>query len=160
MVMDMNQLFKALPSDLQFEVLSEFVGTHTVRKGKLRRKIVYSTMIDGSLVRQLDDNTFIPVVNGLKNRQRLAWLHDRDEVEWPKYIRFSTLGNRQMQFCYDGVSGDTIFGYRKTVDYHILWEMQYPVARAEDAVVLPPFVRHDYPSYEHTDKKRRITLIR
>ena len=157
--MDMNQLFKALPSDLQFEVLSEFVGTHTVRKGKLRRKIVYS-MVDGKLMRQLDNNTFIPVVNGLKNRQRLAWLHDRPEDTRPKYIRFTTLGNRQMQFCYDGVTGDTIFGYRKTVDYHILWEMQYPVARAEDAVTLPPFVKHDYPSYPHTNKKRRIPLSR
>jgi len=159
MVMDMNQLFRALPSDLQFEVLSEFVGTHAVRKGKLRRKIVYS-MVGGKLMRQLDDNTFIPVVNGLKNRQRLAWLHDRPADEWPKYIRFATLGNRQMQFCHDGVTGDTIFGYRKTVDYHILWEIQYPVARAEDTVVLPPFVKHVYPSYPHTNKKRRIPLSR
>jgi hypothetical protein len=160
MVMDMNQLFKALPSDLQFEVLSEFVGTHAVRKGKLRRKIVFTTMVGGKLMRQLDNNTFIPVVNGLKNRQRLAWLHDRDEAEWPKYIRFTILGNRQMQFCYDGVSGDTIFGYRKTVDYTVLWEMQYPVARSEDIVTLPPFVKHVYPSYPHTNKKRRIPLSR
>ena len=156
----MNQLFKALPSDLQFEVLSEFVGTHMVRKGKLRRKIVFSTMMDGSLMRQLDNNTFIPVIHGLKNRQRLAWLHDRPEDTRPKYIRFTTLGNRQMQFCYDGVTGDTIFGYRKTVDYHILWEIQYPAARAEDAVVLPPFIKNDYPSYPHTNKKRKIPLIR
>ena len=155
----MNQLFKALPSDLQFEVLSEFVGTHTVRKGKLRRKIVYS-IIDGSLVRQLDDNTFIPVVNGLKVRQRLAWLHDRPEDTRPKYIRFTTLGNRQMQFCYYGVTGDSIFGYRLIVDYHILWEIQYPVTRVEDAVTLPPFVKHVYPSYPHTNKKRRIPLYR
>lgn len=159
MVMDMNQLFMALPSDLQYEVLAEFVGTHAVRKGKLRRKIVYS-MVGGKLMRQLDDNTFIPVVHGLKVRQQLSWLHDRPEAEWPKHIRFTILGNRYMQFCYDGVSGDTIFGYRKTVDYHILWEMQYPVARAEDTVVLPPFVKHVYPSYPHTNKKRRIPLSR
>ena len=38
--MDMNQLFMALPSDLQYEVLAEFVGTHVVRKGKLLRKLV------------------------------------------------------------------------------------------------------------------------
>jgi hypothetical protein len=155
--MNMDQLFRCLPHDLQCEVLSEFVGTHTVRKGKLRRKIVYG-MINGKIVRQLDNTTFIPVVNGLKGRQRLAWLNDRPEDERPKYIRFTILGNRQMQFCYDGVSGDTIFGYRKTVDYTVLWEMQYPVARVEDAVTLPPFVKQDYPSYEHTNKKRRIPL--
>jgi hypothetical protein len=159
-MMNMDQCFKALPRDLQWEVLTEFTGTHTVRKGKLRRKIVFTTMMDGSLVRQLDDNTFIPVIHGLKVRQRLPWLHDRPEDARPKYIRFNTLGNRLMQFCNDGATGDTIFCYRKTVDHHILWVIQYPVARAEDTVVLPPFVKHDYPSYPHTDKKRRIPLTR
>ena len=157
--MDMDQLFKALPCDLQWEVLSEFVGTHAVRKGKLRRKIVYG-MAGGKLMRQLDNNTFIPVVNGLKGRQRLAWLFDIPEVARPQYIRFTTLGNRQMQFCYDGVSGDTIFGYRKTVDFHTLWEMQYPVTRVEDIVTIPHFTQNVYPSYPHTNKKRRIPLIR
>jgi hypothetical protein len=160
MVMDMDQLFKALPCDLQWEVLSEFVGTHAVRKGKLRRKIVFTTMAGGKLMRQLDNNTFIPVVNGLKGRQRLAWLFDIPEVARPQYIRFSTLGNRQMQPCYDGVSGDTIFGYRKIVDSHILWEMQYPMTRAVDAVVLSPFTQNVYPSYPHTNKKRKIPLSR
>jgi hypothetical protein len=159
MDIDMDKLFRALPRDLQWEVLTEFTGTHVVRNGKLRRKIVYSTM-GGSLVRHLAHDHFVPAVNGLRVRVRLTWLHDRPEDARPKYIRFTILGNRQMQFCDDGITGDTTFGYRKTVDYHILWEMQYPVVRAEDAVVLPPFVRHDYPSYEHTDKKRRITLIR
>ena len=157
--MTMDQLFLMLPRDLQWEVLTEFTGTHTVRKGKLRRKIVFTTTVGGKLMRQLD-NTFIPVAHGLKVRQQLSWLRDRDETQWPKHIRFNTLGNRQMHFCYDGVSGDTIFGYRKTVDHHILWEMQYPVARAEDAVTLPPFVKNYWPSYPHTDKKRKIPLSR
>ena len=158
-MMNIDQLFKALPRDLQWEVLTEFTGTHSVRKGKLMKKIVYS-MMDGKMVRQLDDNTFIPVIHGLKVRQRLAWLHDHPEDARPKYIRFNTLGNRLMQFCNDGATGDTIFCYRKTVDHHILWEIQYPVARAEDTVVLPPFVKHDWPSYPHTDKKRKIPLTR
>jgi hypothetical protein len=158
-MMDMDQLFKALPRDLQWEVLTEFTGTHTVRKGKLRRKIVYS-MMDGKVVRQLKDNTYIPVVNGIKERHRLPWLHDHPEDARPKYIQFATLGNRLMHFCNDGATWDTIFCYRKTVDYHILWEMQYPVTKAEDAVTLPPFVKHDWPSYEYTDKKRKIPLTR
>ena len=36
----MDELFKALPRDLQWEILSEFVGTHVVRNGKLMRKMV------------------------------------------------------------------------------------------------------------------------
>ena len=35
----MDQLFKALPRDLQWEVLADFVGTHVVRNGKLLRKL-------------------------------------------------------------------------------------------------------------------------
>jgi hypothetical protein len=35
----MDNLFKALPRDLQWEILSEFVGTHAVRNSKLLRKI-------------------------------------------------------------------------------------------------------------------------
>ena len=35
----MDNLFKALPSDLQWEILQDFVGTHVVRNGKLMRKM-------------------------------------------------------------------------------------------------------------------------
>jgi hypothetical protein len=35
----MDNLFKALPRDLQWEILADFVGTHTVRNGKLIRKL-------------------------------------------------------------------------------------------------------------------------
>ena len=154
--MDMDQLFKALPRDLQWEVLTEFTGTHTVRKGKLRRKIVYS-MVGGKLMRQLEDNTFIPVVHGLKVRQRLAWLYDpHDNIQ--HYVRFYI--DTQMKFCEDAITGETIYCYRKVIDDLPLWELQFRTTRAEDAVTLPPFIKHDCPSYPHTDKKRKIPLPR
>jgi len=153
----MDQLFKALPHDLQWEVLTEFVGTHNVRNGKLMRKIVYS-IVDGQIVRHLAHGHFVPAVNGLKVRQRLVWLADRTEDTRPQYIRFSTLRPRQIMFCEDGSNGDTIFGYRKTVDYHILWEIQYPETIAYDDVALPLFVKHSYPSYPDTDKKKNALI--
>ena len=150
----MDQLFKALPRDLQWEVLSEFVGTHKVRNGKLIRKIVYG-MVNGILVRHMEDSTYSAVVNGLRVRQRLAWLRDRTEDALPRYIRFATLRPRQIMFCEDGSNGGTIFGYRKIVDSHILWEIQYPESIVEEVVVLPLFVKHSYPSYPDTDKKKK-----
>ena len=36
----MDQLFKKLPRDLQWEILETFVGTHVVRNGKLMRKMI------------------------------------------------------------------------------------------------------------------------
>jgi hypothetical protein len=141
----MEKLFIALPRDLQWEVLAEFVGTHVVRNGKLRRKMAYTIGVMGQRV-----------------RQSLPWLHNRRYLEdtRPRYIRFTTLISQPVQFCDDGHSGDTIFCYRKIVDYHTLWEVQYPLPRAEDAITLPPFVKHAYPSYPYTDKKRRIPLTR
>ena len=35
----MDNLFLKLPRDLQWEILTEFVGTHVVRNGKLMRKL-------------------------------------------------------------------------------------------------------------------------
>ena len=145
--MDMDKLFKALPRDLQWEVLTEFLGTHVVRYGKLMRKIVYTM-----------DNR---VRMGHRVRQCLPWLHERHPDDaLPMYIRFTTLGNHQVKFCYDGFSGDTIFCYRKIIDHHTLWEVQYPLPRAEDTITLPPFVKNVYPSYPFTTQKRRIPLVR
>ena len=137
----MDQLFKALPRDLQWEVLTEFTGTHVVRYGKLMRKIAY--------------NHDLPVK---RVRQRLSWLYDRhDDIQ--HYVRFNT--DTQMKFCEDAVSGETIYCYRKVIDDLPLWELQFTaLPRAEDSVTLPPFEKHTYPSYPYTAKKRRIPLTR
>jgi hypothetical protein len=141
--MNMDKLFKALPRDLQWEVLSEFVGTHVVRNGKLIRKIAHT--IGGG------------VVTGQRVRQRLSWLYDRhDNIQ--HYVRFYT--NEQMKFCEDAITGDTIYCYRKIIDDLPLWEVQFTSPRAEDTITLPPFVKHTYPSYPYTNKKRRIPLTR
>lgn len=136
----MDKLFKALPRDLQWEVLTEFLGTHVVRGGKLMRKIAY--------------NHALPVT---RVRQRLSWLYDRhDNIQ--HYVRFYT--NEQMKFCEDAHSGETIYCYRKIIDDLPLWEIQFTTPRADDAITLPPFVKRTYPSYPYTAKKRRIPLVR
>jgi len=155
----MDLLFKALPRDLQWEILSEFVGTHVVRNGKLMRKIVY-VMMNGKLMRQLEDTKVLPIINPIRVRQRLEWMNDLVIDARPKYIRFTTLNQQMIKFCDDGITRDTIFCYRKIVDNHRLWEVQYPTPRAGDAVTLPPFVKHTFMAYEHTNKKRRIPLVR
>lgn len=138
--MNMDKLFKALPRDLQWEVLTEFVGTHVVRNGKLIRKIVYNHTLPAKSV-----------------RQRLSWLYDRHD-NLQHYVRFYK--DTQMKFCEDAITGDTIYCYRKVIDDLPLWEIQFTPPRAEDAITLPPFVKHTYPSYPYTEKKRRIPLIR
>jgi len=153
----MDLLFKALPRDLQWEILTEFVGTHAVRNGKLMRKIVYiKTASDDINGRQMAYNKVLPIINPVRVRQRLSWLHDRDDVG-AQYVRFFT--DTKMKFCEDTITGNTIFCYRKVRDYTVLWKADF-THRTVDDVILAPFVKHSYPSYEYTNKKRRIPLVR
>ena len=154
--MNMDKLFKALPRDLQWEVLTEFAGTHVVRYGKLMRKIAYSTTQDGRLTRQVGDKT-LPVVNGVRVRQYHFWLYDRhDDIRHFIYFKIDA----QMHFCEDAFTGNTVYCYRKVINDLPYWELQFTTDRAEDAITLPPFEKHIYPSYPYTNKKRRIPLIR
>ena len=138
--MNMEQLFKALPRDLQWEVLTEFTGTHVVRYGKLMRKVAYNDELQVK-----------------RERQYLSWLYDRhDNIQ--HYVRFNT--DTQMKFCKDAVSGETIYCYRKVIDDLPLWELHFTPLRPEDTNTLPPFEKHAYPSYPYTAKKRRIPLTR
>jgi hypothetical protein len=151
----MDQLFKALPRDLQWEVLSEFVGTHVVRNGKLMRKIVYFKF-PGSTFREM--GKYAVNVDGLSRvRPCYKWLHDRgDDIQ--HCVRF--YGEQRVIFCEDVLSRKTIICYRKIIDGLPLWEVHFTPDLIDEPSNIPPFVKHDYPSYPFTDKKRRIPLIR
>ena len=142
-MMNMNQLFKALPRDLQWEILSEFVGTHVVRNGKLRRKIVYCLDQYGSLWSKV-----------ARVRQHYDWDYSRPEnIRW--HIRLTD--HQQMKFYEDDISGDTIYGYKILKDnYYPVWELHFPAYRYEDPVILLPFVKNVYKSYPYTDKKKAL----
>jgi len=84
----MDQLFKALPRDLQWHILTEFVGSHSVRKGKLIKKMVFGSK------------------------------------------------HKLVQHIYTSKR----------------WRMDFS---NHDSVILPPFEKHSYSSYEDTEKKKR-----
>ena len=44
--MTTDQLFIKLPQDLQWEILETFIGTHVVRNGTLRRKLIIGSKYD------------------------------------------------------------------------------------------------------------------
>jgi len=137
--MNVDQLFRALPRDLQWEVLTEFTGTHTVRKGKLMRKIVFN-----------DRHQMI------KDMHRIQTIvHGITQVELS--------GGRKIS-CYQSPNGkDTYYmfinnrPYDPTRSYHC-GKIITSVLPPENSIDLPPFVKHSYPSYEHTDKKKKKKL--
>lgn len=137
----MWQLFLTLPRDLQWEVLSEFVGSHAVRKGKLMRKMAvdarHAAVQDVSRI--LDCN---------------IWLYTNDFKA--KTIVYMGEGS-QLMFCEDPRTGVARILFRKRNKRTHSREpktymMQY--TPLNDSVTLPPFEKHSYPSYEYTDKKK------
>jgi hypothetical protein len=134
----MDQLFRALPSDLQWEVLSEFVGSHRVRKGKLIKRLVF-------------DNRH-QMIKDLPRIQRCyIWLYIRnfnatDDVQLQS--------GSQLMFCENTKTGEMGYLFRKRkVRTHSREEKIYEhkYTPLNDSVTLLPFEKHSYPSY---NKKR------
>ncbi len=137
----MWQLFKHLPRDLRWEVLSEFVGSHAVRKGKLIKKIVF-------------DARHTVVQNVQLIRECNIWLYTNDFKA--KTIVYMGEGS-QMMFCEDPKSGVAKILFRKrNIRTHSRESKSYSCQYTpiNDSVTLPPFEKHSYPSYEYTDKKK------
>ena len=160
-IMNMAQLFKALPRDLQWDVLCEFLGTHSVRKGKLIRKIVYTTF-QGKIFRQIGSDKYlrVKVAESVRARPCKPWLSSRpDDMPNPTMLIRLT-ENKPLAFWEDPYSGATIYLYRtmERDPYIPFWKIRFAPVGSEDSVVLPPFVKHEYPSYEYTDKKNALRI--
>jgi hypothetical protein len=132
----MDQLFRALPRDLQWEVLTEFTGTHAVRKGKLRRKMVFDAR------HQLVQD--IPRIQTI--------VHGITQVELSRGRKISCYQYPNVRDIYYRFVSNR--PYDPTMPYHC-GKFITSVLPPENSVDLPPFVKNVYLSYEHTDKKKK-----
>ena len=137
----MWQLFRYLPRDLRWEVLSEFVGSHSVRKGKLIKKMAFGArhqlMLNVPLIQKCNIGTY----NTAFYANTFVTMSD----------------GSQLMFCLDPIYGETGYTFRKRIVRECSWMApcygrQY--TPMNDTVTLPPFEKHSYPSYEDTDKKK------
>jgi hypothetical protein len=134
----MDQLFIALPRDLQWEVLTTFAGTHVVRKGKLMRKIVM-------------------------NSGKFQIVHDMPHItkcigEEFFNIKYSAkamvdLGDRRKLMLCECPNTNQL-GYKYRVDSLTDGIYLEYVQLKTNPHSLPAFVKHSYPSYEDSDKKK------
>jgi hypothetical protein len=108
----MENLFRALPRDLQWEVLTEFVGTHVVRRGKLMRKIVLNGLS-------------VP----LRQRNPLPTMFSMQEdgEERPRFIRLYS-EDKVLRFFRDQFTDETVYLYRKHMNHMTLYEVKYLAA--------------------------------
>ena len=150
MPMSMDQLFKGLPRDLQWEILSEFVGSHSVRKGKLIKKLGVDyrrEMVQYLVFRIMKCNIFV-----------FKWNYDATTL-----VQMSD--GSQLMFCECPINGEMGYVFRKRVverkdqeswkkEVWITkpWIVEYTPMNV--SVVLPPFEKHSYPSYPDTKKKK------
>lgn len=137
----MEKLFKALPRDLQWHILTQFVGSHSVRKGKLIKKIV------------MDDRH--QMVKDIFSIEPCSiWLYKTD-FNAKTYTQMRE--GSQLMFCEHPVSGEMGYLFRKRMRREHsrmpkCWGREY--TPMNNSVILPPFEKHSYPSYEDTDKKK------
>jgi len=160
--MDMNKLFKALPRDLQWEILTEFVGTHVVRNGKLIRKMT------GEIQQQLLDK--MPVNFGIQTiklsikSSPVQIVNGNGNIYDPftnlcvrSFTRLKGPVFRLLNFCENLVTGEIFYLYiSNKIREEEIGEGEKRIkilTPIDNGIVLPPFIKHDYPSYEYTDKK-------
>ena len=142
----MDNLFKALPRDLQWEILSEFVGTHAVRNGKLLRKITGEYQVQ--TIKKV-----LPMNLWLKYRRLHLMYKNAPRVTFGDLkvltILTTELNNkdREVYLCEDR-AGKLKYIYKTPTS-----RFEIPL---DDKNSLPEFIKHIYPSYEHTDKKKRV----
>jgi hypothetical protein len=145
----MDQLFLMLPRDLQWEVLSKFVGSHSVRKGKLIKKIVFDERHQILLNRPL-----ICQEIGIEYDTSFLWVETAVIMSNDRYLAFG-------ECCGSGRLGH---GFRQIVpgdddDNRPWYGLNMKITYMDDTVVIPPFEKHFYPSYPDTDNKKRSRIM-
>ena len=142
-----EQLFKSLPRDLQWEILTDVLGTHVVRRGRLMRRL------DGGVQRKLLDSmpqkpTRIgrPLHLGLKS----SAIEGTDGNQWTKH--FDGLGLRESQGLQGSRSLSVIEDSEGNPSYRYVSRIVGKddvdiITPIDNSIVLAPFVKHDYPSY-------------
>jgi hypothetical protein len=144
--MNMDQLFRALPRDLQWEVLSEFVGSHTVRKGKLIRKLVF-----GDRHQMIQD---IP-------RIHKCYIH-LYSFRYNAKADVRLWSGSQLMFCDNQKTGEIGYMFRKrNIRSYSGEDRSYDqhYTPMNNSVALSPFVKHSYPSYPDTKKKKALRIM-
>ena len=169
--MNMDQVFKGLPQVIQWEILTEFVGGFAVRYNRLRR------FMTGDLQKKIMKYNFEQYDISTRN------LWAKHIVYSPIPFRLEHLVNTSRRRVYVGLENGlpefqikysdvhqaialTEFSRRETfvvlfkerdtekLSYgYYCWGREWFITPIDDSVILPPFVKHYYPSYPYTNKK-------
>ena len=155
MTTNVFKLFLTLQSELRCElrriILKEFSGTHQVQKGGLIKKMVF-------------DDRHQMLLNMPLISQKIGIEYDTSFL-WAETAAIMS-NNRYLAFGESCGSGRLAHGFRKIVpvdddddDNRPWYGLNMEITYMDDSVVLPPFEKHSYPSYENTNKKKKARRI-
>ena len=139
----MEKVFNSLPRDLRWEILTVFVGSHSVRKGKLIKKMVFDER------HQIVQD--IPRIQKCYIEQYIQAFNTTSFVQLPN--------GSQLMFCECPYTGYKGYKFRQVLKRECSWMpkaygLQYTSLNYSDPLWVP-FEKHSYPSYEYTDKKKK-----
>jgi hypothetical protein len=150
----MDYLFKNLPDVLQIDILCTYVGTHVMRNGKLRRrfdgkiqeKLLSSTIYDQHYRLYLKEDI-------LYDERIISFFKEKPPCCYETYriiaINIFSYQCNSRVLVEDRITGELVVWYKfnkKEWNYSIL----------DDSIILLPFVKNQYLSWETTDKKKGI----
>ena len=172
-----DQVFKELPRELQWEILVDFVGGYMIRYNRLRR------LFSGELHKHIMEHNF--ELNEL-SLYRL-WLKPLVEYPIPPIQLIHALNRaHELNFTSNGQlwegendpenllaiasaefsrrdvlvvlfkskhTGQLSYGYYS-------WSRHWYITKVDDSITLPPYEKHVYPSYPHTNKKLGRPLLK
>ena len=149
-----EMLFKALPKDLQWEILSEYLGTHVVRNGKLMRKMT------GEIQSRLLDS-MPQMMRGRKPLQlnlKTAPIQYTNSSWYKHFDHPGKQGSRALAVVEDS-NGNPSYRYVSMIDGQDDDRVEI-ITPINNSTVLEPYKKNNYPSYPFTDKKLGYNLTR
>jgi hypothetical protein len=180
-----DQIFKDLPRDLQWEILTDFVGGYVVRYNRLKR--LFSGELQQKIVaHNFDINCMTWRRLWLKPFIRLA-SDDYDHLTQLIINRWKVTSFRADGTIWDDYDPDkehdpdllkrvavAEFSLRRTCvvlfeskstgqlsyGFHMDHNPQWYITDIDDSVTLPPYEKHVYPSYPYTNKKLKRPLLK
>ena len=143
----MDKLFISLPTDLQWEILETFVGTHVVRNGKLMRKMIGDVQEELSSLKR--DSSGV-----LWIKQLPLYLPLGTWIKKGKNIRYNTNVVLRRDFKMDIYLWENWDTREITYLYNrYTYASECRRYEMKNGLRLPPFKKHNYPSYPYTNKK-------
>ena len=149
----MENLFQNLPRELQWEILTVFVGTHVVRYNKLRRKMTREIQ---DQLRENTKHSYFYENTRLTLKQNACYYGDGN-TPWywenssnPAFFTITQVvlgvhGNLFALFK-NRYTGDLCYGFYSRA-------RKWTMTLVEDNTTLSPYVKHQYSSYPYTNKK-------